>query len=197
MNVSKIELAEVIKQQMAATYNQLNKNKQETAVTLRNQIQGIEKKLERLEERLIEEEINRQMYDKYSVKYIEEKNAIEKHLASCGNQVSDLEKSLDAVLSYAGKLNTMWDSAEYSQKQQLQNLIFPDGMYYSKKKDKCRTERVNAVFLCMSRLTGKLGENKKGEISSKTNFPVFVERNGEISNFLEQDLISITNFNYQ
>ena len=38
---------------MIATYNQLNKDKQETAVTLRNQILGINKKLNRLEERLI------------------------------------------------------------------------------------------------------------------------------------------------
>ena len=104
---------------MIATYNQLNKDKQETAVNLRTEIQDIDKKLDRLEERLIDEEINRQMYDKYATKYIAEKKAIEKHLASCGNQMSNLEKSLDAVLCYAGKLNTMWDSADYSQKKQL------------------------------------------------------------------------------
>ena len=45
-------------------------------------------------------------------------------------------------MSYAGKLNTMLDSAQYNQKQQMQNLIFPDGMYYSGKKDECLTERV-------------------------------------------------------
>ena len=53
---------------MIATYNQLNKDKQETAVNLRTQIQDIDKKLDRMEERLIEEEINRQMYDKYAKK---------------------------------------------------------------------------------------------------------------------------------
>ena len=144
------DLADVIKQQMIATCNQLNKDKQENAVNPRTQIMEIDKKLERLKERLIDEEINRQMFDKYASKYIEKKKAIEKHLASCGNQMSNLEISIDTVLSYAGKLNTMWDSADYSQKQQLQNLIFPDGMYYSKKKDTCRTDRVNAVFLYMS-----------------------------------------------
>ena len=112
------------------------------------------------------------MFDKYAGKYPEEKNAIEKHLASCGNQVSNLEKSVDTVLSYAGKFNTMWDSADCGQKQQLQNLIFPEGMYYIKKKDTGRADRVNAVFLTMSQLAGKLEENKKGEISFETNFPV-------------------------
>ena len=43
------ELAEVIKQQMTATYNQLNKDKQETAVILTAQILETDKKLKRLE----------------------------------------------------------------------------------------------------------------------------------------------------
>ena len=60
---------------------------------------------------------------------MKKKKAIEKHLASCGNQLSNLERSLDAVLFYVGKLNTIWDSADKYQKTQLQNLIFPDSMY--------------------------------------------------------------------
>ena len=43
---------------------------------------------------------------------MEKKKVLEKHLASCGNQVSNLERSVDAVLSYAGKVNTMWNSAD-------------------------------------------------------------------------------------
>jgi site-specific DNA recombinase len=172
------DFAKVIKQQMIATYNQLNKDKQEAFVILKAQIHDIDKKLERLEERLIEEEINKQMFEKYSGKYLEEKKTIEMHLATFGNQVSNLEKSLDAVLGYAGKLNTMWDSADYMQKQKLQKLIFPEGIYYSKKKDTCRTGRVNAAFLCMSQLAGVLGGNKKGENSTETNFPALVVRAG-------------------
>ena len=57
------------------------------------------------------------MFDKYSGKYIAEKKAIEKHLASCQNQGSNLERSLDSEMSYAGKLIIMRDSADYSQKQ--------------------------------------------------------------------------------
>ena len=87
------DLAEVIKLQMTATYNQLNKDNQDPAFVLRTKIKEIDKKVEQLEERLIDEEINRQMFDKYSVKYIEEKKDIEKHLATCGNQVSNLEKT--------------------------------------------------------------------------------------------------------
>ena len=44
---------------MTATYNQLNKDKLETSAVLKLQVAVIDKKLQRLEERLIEEEINR------------------------------------------------------------------------------------------------------------------------------------------
>ena len=51
-------------------------------------------------------------------------------------------------------------------------------MYYSKKMDRCRTNRVNAVFFSMSQLAGKLGGNKKGESSFETTFPVLVGAHG-------------------
>ena len=62
-----------------------------------------------------------------------EKKTIEKHLATFVNQVSNLEKSLDVVVGYACKLNTMWDSGDYIQKQQLQKLIFLDAFISAKK----------------------------------------------------------------
>lgn len=74
------------------------------------------------------------MFDKYSSKYLQEKKTIEQLLASFGNQVSNLEKSLDAAFGYAGTLNTIWDTAVYIQKQQLQKLIFPERMFYNKKR---------------------------------------------------------------
>ena len=61
-------------------------------------------------------------------------------------------------------------------------------MYYCKKKETYRNNRVDAVFLCMSKLAGILKENKKGENGFKTTFPVLVERSGELSNFFELDL---------
>ena len=164
-------ITEIIKQQMIATYNQLNKDKQETAVTLTTQINDIDKKLDRIEERLIEEEITKQMFDKYSAKYKEEKIVIEKNVASLGNQVSNLDKCIDAVINYAGKLNTMWDSADFIQKQKLQKLVFPEGMYYNKKRDTCRTGRLNAAFLCISQLASTLEGKKNRKLVVKLISP--------------------------
>ena len=59
------DLAEVIKVQMAISYKNLNKDKEETAANLKNQISELNKKLERYEERLMNEEIEKPMFDKY------------------------------------------------------------------------------------------------------------------------------------
>ena len=163
---------------MIATYNQLNKGKEETCVTLRNQIKEIDKKLERLEERLIIEEIDRAMFDKYLDKFNKEKKEIEKQLAESGIQVSNLEKCIDTTMTYASKLNAMWNAGDYNKKQRLQFLLFPEGMSYNRINDECRTKRVNTVFLYIFQLASILGEKKSGNNGCKTDVAALVESIG-------------------
>lgn len=138
--------------------------------------------------------INRQIFDKYGSKYKDEKKEIAKILASFGNQVSNFDKAFNSVLSYAGKLNTMWDAGNYLQKQQLQFLVFPDGMYYNRKKDECRTERVNSVFLSIAKLARTTGEIKDGNRGGNSNVAVSVAGTVLNSNQLFKDLKEIGDF---
>ena len=163
---------------MIATYNRLNKDREEISISLRNQIKEIEKKLECLEQRLIEEEIDRAMFDKYRGKLVSEKAEIEKQLGSNGNQVSNLEKCVDTTMTYASKLNTLWDVADYSKKQQLQFLVFPEGMYYDKRNEQCPAPRVNSVFLYITHLADVLRKNKSGNNGYKTDVVALVESIG-------------------
>ena len=70
-----------------------------------------------MEERLIEEEIDRTMFDKYLTKLSKEKQEIEKQLGESGIQVSNLEKCIDTSMTYASKLNTMWNAGDYNKKK--------------------------------------------------------------------------------
>lgn len=54
------------------------------------------------------------MFDKYFDKFVQEKKEIEKHLAESGTQVSNLEKCINTTMTYASKLNTMWDAGDYN-----------------------------------------------------------------------------------
>ena len=106
--------------------------------------------MERLEELSIIEDIDRIMFDKYRTNLIKEKQEIEKQLVESGTLVSNLVKCIETSMTYASKLNTMWNAGDYNKKQRLQFLLFPEGMTYNRIKDKCRTKRGNTVFLYIS-----------------------------------------------
>jgi hypothetical protein len=66
------------------------------------------------------------------------------------------------MLLIAENLVSTWVSADIDTKQKLQNLVFPEGIKYSKENDIVGTERVNALFLQIPLQKRVLEENKNG-----------------------------------
>ena len=54
-------------------------------------------------------------------------------------------------------------------KENLQKLIFPDGVTCNRKNEIFQTEKINEVFRCISTLNCIIVENKKGQIGNETN----------------------------
>ena len=120
------------------------------------------------------EEIDREMYEEYKAKFLEERHAVAEELAKQGNKVSNLEKCVDSIIRYASKLATTWDLGGYAEKQKLQFSVFPEGILYNRKNDECRTPRVNEVFRQMAGLVRVLGEKENGNNTSDCTIPVQV-----------------------
>ena len=157
-----VELIDLIRKQTIATFNQLTEGHQDAYQLLQTQYKEINKKIERLEERFIEEEIKPDLYSKYAEKYRSEKKEIEAHLLKASQQVSNLEECVDMAIGFATKLPFKWLSADYFTKQQIQFLIFPEGMSYDKQTDRCRTKRVNTVFAYIAYLKQLFSQEKSG-----------------------------------
>ncbi len=172
------DMAKLITLQMIATYNQLTKEKQQDTERLNNQMDECEKKIQRLEERYINEEIDRDLFLRYKEKFVTERREIEVNLQKTDNKVSNLENIIEKALHFGTKLKPLWNSGGYAQKQKLQNLVFPEGLLYNRKKDECRTPRINSVFLYMSELARVLQKSKSGDTQEKLNIPAFVESIG-------------------
>lgn len=164
----------IIRQQMIATYNQLTVEGKQQRELLHKQLAEVDRKLHRLKERFALEEIDREMYEEFKPRFLEERKEIEKELAKFKNEVSNLEKCIDECITYASKVATLWDLGNYGEKQQLQFLIFPEGILYNRKNDQCRTPRVNEVFRQMTGLVRVLGEIKNGNNTFYSNVPVSV-----------------------
>ncbi len=118
------------------------------------------------------------MFIKYGTRFREEKADLQKELEYSSYSISNLQKYFDSAINYSSKLNTLWTSADYHQKQQIQFLVFPDGIRYNRKKDEYRTERVNSVFSYIAQLAGAVGNEKSEHKDKNISVPAFVEPTG-------------------
>ena len=170
-----IDFLELLKNQVVATFNQLTKNKEADSLELRKSYDQIKNKVDRLEERYIEEEVSKELYSKYYEKYSQEKNEIEQSLMALANKSSNLVKCVELALEYATQLPSKWVSGDYHTKQQLQSLLFPKGMSYDKKNDKVRTNEINFVFLYIAYFQQIILKKKRGIPELFLNYASFAD----------------------
>lgn len=121
----------------------------------------------KLEERFIEGELTKELFEKYSKKYEAEKKELEQKLSNQTINSSNLEKIIEKGLEIAENISQFWASGDFNERQKLQSLVFPEGIIYSKKKDRVRTPRVNCFFAEIPYAVSLLSENKNSR-SKKT-----------------------------
>lgn len=121
-----------------------------------------------------------------------EKVELDTQVSKNRNGSSNLEKIIHNALHFSSKLNTLWDSSNYTGKQKLQFLLLPEGICYHKKNETVRTKKVNSIFSYFLTLAGIATKSKNGKLKLDLKFPVFVERTGEMSNFFVTDIIKFS-----
>ncbi|MEM7039861.1 MAG: recombinase family protein, partial [Bacteroidota bacterium] len=134
---------EVAEKQLLATYREANKDKAARAEMLEKNRLQIERKLDRLEERFIDEEIDKQMFEKYRAKFKETIRQIDAEIEQAMLQLSNPKELIRFATEIAVNLAKMWDSATYNMKQRIQEMVFPEGMSFCKEKHIYRTNRLN------------------------------------------------------
>ncbi len=130
--------------------------------------QNLEKKLARLEERFVFEEINKAQYEKFKSKLTQEKNEKLNFSEKVGYNLSNLEKALEIALNKAPELPSLWTNGNLAEKRKIQKMVFPDGIEYDHKNDEYRTFRVNSFFSYIPVISKELGHKKTGKFREKT-----------------------------
>ena len=106
-------------------------------------IADLSHKIERLEERYILEEITGELYQKYKLKFETEREGIEVEIKKNKIEMSKLDDYINFTLNLSINLRKMWASSDYTQRQELQNTFYPQGITYNRQKDECRSIEVN------------------------------------------------------
>lgn len=156
------EVAALIKAQTIATFNQHTQGHEDRYRVLIAEYDKLQQKILRLEERFIEEEINRELFERFSEKYKAEKKELTVAMDKASEKVSNLEECIDLAFVFASEIPSKWDSSDYITKQGIQNLIFPEGIRYIKEKSKSRTTRINSVFLYIAYLQQIITKKERG-----------------------------------
>ena len=164
--------------QLEATFQKQQEGHEEAIDPLEKEILAMEGKLDRLEERFINEELSRELYEKYLTKYRAEKNEMEEALSSLSIHSSNLSKEIAHALNITMDVADLWQKAKYNAKQTLQQIIYPDGISYCKKNKQCRTIRVNEIVKLIHSISVELDVKKKGTINDEIDASLCVEREG-------------------
>lgn len=172
------DMQQLIREQMTTTYKELAETQTDERQLLEKSLKELDTRIERLEERYILEEIGKEMFDKYRIKYTEERKKIMDKYEEVKSKSSNLTVCIDYALALSSKLSSLYVSSDYTMKQKIQYTLFPKGITYDKKTGKCRTPKINSVMSEVARLAGVLAHKKRGKISIDSKFAPLVEVEG-------------------
>ena len=159
---------------MLLTIGDLNKGNEENRKRLKVEYEELNRKLERTEERYMNEEIAQDLFLKYSEKYKLEKLDLLRKTKELEANCSNHEEIIDLVLDFSENLNKMWHSGDFIKRQRLQYFLFPKGLSYEKKTDQVRTTEYNYVILTNACKQQTLGNKKSGIPSLQLDYPTLV-----------------------
>ncbi|SFE68043.1 Site-specific DNA recombinase [Chitinophaga sp. CF118] len=163
-----------LKLQLSMTFQDMNKGNEGVKAQIYKQLREVEGNINTIEERFALGKIEEEVFRKVKSKYLEEQNVINNELRKVDLQLSNVGNFVNYSVKLASKLNTMWGSGDFSLKQGLQTLLFPEGVLYDYENAEYRTCKSNSVFLSMAQQSRVLGQKESGKIDFNINFPASV-----------------------
>ncbi len=137
---------EPLKAYLKAKFSDLNNENEEKRKKLSSSLANVETKLEKLEEKYLFEGVSQEIYQKHLKRLTNEKNEILKDSNNPEIKLSNLNKLIDFSTKISSNLLKTWDKQDYDKRVEIQNILFPVGIRYNRKKQLYRTDRINTLF---------------------------------------------------
>ena len=145
-----------------------------------------------MEHRYVLENLERDLYEKYITKINNELLELNAELSKNALDSSNLKKSVEKALKIAENISILCGSAGFDEKQQLQNLVFPEGILYNKEKHAVRTPRINTLFAEIPYQLSNLKDTNKGNSFQNCLYTSSVPRTGiEPAHPCERQILSL------
>jgi site-specific DNA recombinase len=151
-----------IKKQLEYTFNSLTKSNTSNQKAFEMRICELKDKIEKVQERYALGEIERPIFEKVFGKLKEEKAQVEQELEKSRIKLSNPKELIDFTVNLSSKLYEIWQKGDFTQKQNFQKMLFPDGVQYDGQNNTYRTTNSNSVFTAIAEMSRSYEENKKG-----------------------------------
>jgi site-specific DNA recombinase len=92
--------------------------------------------------------------------------------------ISNLKELIQSTVEISSKLTMVWSFGEIKVKENLQKLVFPEGIVFDRKLEAFRTPKVNSIFQAIADLKSSSSENEKGTNHSCDDLSLPAEREG-------------------
>ena len=172
------DTSDILKDKVNGALNQKLKEQLELEKALVKIENDLESRLERLEEKFVNDEISTAIYHKHRLKIESEIVDNRKKLINTPFKSSNLEKAVEKGIELCRNPSVLWGSSDYMNKRNLQNIFFPEGILVSKEKRTVRTDRVNTVILEIARQQGDVAHKKTGNTDFEIVFSRYVAGTG-------------------
>lgn len=172
------KFSEPIRQQLIYTYYNLTETNTDEVKLYKGRISELKGKLDKVEERFAFGEIDRDIYEKVAGKLRVENAEIEAQMEKTLVNLSNPEELIEFTVDLSTKLATVWASSDFSQKQALQKVIFPEGIHYDRENDGFRTFSVNPVFQLIATLAKSCEGGKIEQVGQIADLSPLVARRG-------------------
>jgi site-specific DNA recombinase len=154
-------LIEPLRYAMNAEIEKLTKTDKDELKILRDQLADAEKEWKTIRQRFALGKIDESLYMENEPELRGKVAKIQNQIEIGSTDYSNFCKYVDQYLDFALKLPSLWALADCSNKEQLQNFVFPEGIYYDTENSEYRTKTVNPVFAFISGFSGNC-EQKNG-----------------------------------
>ena len=159
------EFIEPLIVQLRYTWDNLTESNTGDKKALSAKLNELDKNLYEMEKNHALGKVRMDIFERFSGELYASKKAINDELEKLSQKLSNPTDLINYTVHTASKLPSVWVSGDYYQKQNFQNMLFPQGLAYDTKIEHYRTPVVNSVFGCVSDLSKLLEENKNGDSS--------------------------------
>lgn len=157
------DLIPILKPTLVKAFKERNESQGELHKELSKQLTECNNKINDINVKYGLGDINTEVYNATIGALKDKRTSIEVELEKAKENLSNLDKFIDNVLSTCSKLKTWWCNGTFQTRQKIQDLVFPEGISYDKEYGIYRTPIVNSVLSVF----GEISEDYKKYINEK------------------------------